>query len=76
MNDDRPRKEVLYSSSLIQRLLDRLFAAEDERARKRGWNSYRKQSGWGRVYRDPRWDAVRDRHTCAAADVDLAGGPS
>ena len=44
--------------SWITILVDRLHAAEDARARQRGWQITRTPSGVGRLYRDPRWDLV------------------
>lgn len=40
----------------LRRLGERLFAAEDDRARNRGWQVQRIQGGLGRTYRDPRYD--------------------
>jgi len=42
----------------FNRLGDRLHAAEDARARQRGWQITRISCGLGRAYRDPRWDLI------------------
>jgi hypothetical protein len=50
---------------LLDRLITRLFAAEDERARDRGWQVRRTAHGFGRSYRDPRWDRISACESCA-----------
>jgi hypothetical protein len=52
---------------LLRKWEDRLFAAEDAAARVRGWQVSRPQKGFGRVYRDPRWDSIS---ACEACDGD------
>lgn len=49
---------------LIRRWEDPLFAAEDAAARARGWQISRPPSGFGRIYRDPRWDLVSACEAC------------
>lgn len=50
-------------------MIERLFAAEDDRARDRGWQVRPIHGGFGRSYRDPRWDRVR-RCECAEIEID------
>lgn len=49
---------------LIRRWEDKLFAADDEAARRRGWQVSRRPNGHGRRYRDPRWDLVSACLSC------------
>ncbi|MDQ4032774.1 MAG: hypothetical protein M3332_11090 [Actinomycetota bacterium] len=48
----------------ITKLGDRLHAAEDARARQRGWQITRISRGLGREYRDPRWDLITACEVC------------
>jgi hypothetical protein len=48
----------------IAKLADRLHAAEDTRARRRGWQVSRISRGLGREYRDPRWDLIVACEVC------------
>jgi hypothetical protein len=48
----------------IIRLADRLHAAEDARAQRRGWQITRTSGGMGREYRDPRWDLIAACEDC------------
>lgn len=63
---------------LVDRIANRLFAAEDDRARARGWQVRPISGGLGRGYRDPRWDMIRACDNCAdfGADPDcpVCGG--
>ncbi|MGH2603658.1 MAG: hypothetical protein ACRDJ9_30265 [Dehalococcoidia bacterium] len=57
---------------LLLALSSRLFAAEDETARRHGWEIKPRRGGWARTYRDPRFASLasdRDR----AASAELAG---
>lgn len=62
----------LRQPGLLRRLLQRidsgLFAAEDARARDRGWQVETLRGGRGRRYRDPRWDSVRLCELCEGRD--------
>jgi len=49
---------------LIRRLEDRLFAPDDDWARRRGLQISRGRNGHGRRYRDPRWDLVAECSSC------------
>jgi hypothetical protein len=40
------------------RLAEQFFATDDRTAQAHGWQVTRTRSGWGRVYRDPRFDVV------------------
>lgn len=51
------RHRVRYA---VERWAARLHAAEEVAARERGWTVHRTPWG-GRVYRDPRLDALRER---------------
>jgi hypothetical protein len=65
---------------LINRLEDRLFAAEDRYALSRDYEIWRRPRGIGRVYRDPRWrtisacDACRGTGAIGAHRCDRCGG--
>ncbi len=48
----------------FNRLGNRLHAAEDARARQRGWQITRTSRGMGRAYRDPRWDLITACEMC------------
>ncbi len=48
----------------IVTLTDRLHAAEDARARQRGWQITRTSRGMDREYRDPRWDLIAACEVC------------
>ncbi|MGH3980751.1 MAG: hypothetical protein ACRDRZ_17420 [Pseudonocardiaceae bacterium] len=58
---------------LINRLEDRLFAAEDARGRRRGWQVTHGPRGFGRHYRDPRWDLITTCEACRGRDADESG---
>lgn len=53
---------------MISRWADRIFAAEDARAHARGWEISRPRKGFGRVYRDPRWDLISECEVCGGDD--------
>jgi hypothetical protein len=58
------RRPGAWFEGQLRRIGDQLFAAQDARARQRGWQITRQQGGLGRVYRDPRFDLLA---TCPAA---------
>ncbi len=72
----RPRRAGRggWIGRLIEDLEDRIFAADDARARARGWQVIRPPSGFGRWYRDPRWDLVSACSDCAGRGQTPAGG--
>ena len=49
---------------LIRAAGDRLFQAEDERARQYGWQIMARRGGLARTYRDPRFDRFRSCPVC------------
>lgn len=49
---------------LIMRWEDWIFATEDAAARARGWQISRPRKGFGRTYRDPRWDLISACELC------------
>jgi hypothetical protein len=53
----------------ITTLADRLHAAEDTRARRRGWQITRTSRGMGREYRDPRWDLIAACEVCGGEGI-------
>jgi DnaJ-class molecular chaperone len=59
-----------WFGQLLTYLGERLFAADDETARARGWQIRRTRMG--RVYRDPRWDTVHACRFCAGTGAHLA----
>jgi hypothetical protein len=50
------RRPGAWFESQLRRIGDQLFAAQDARARQRGWQITCQQGGLGRVYRDSRFD--------------------
>lgn len=59
------RKTPHWSSRVLDRWVERLFVTDDAAAVARGWEVRRLPSGWGREYRDPRWDLIA---ACTACD--------
>jgi len=59
---------------LIIRWERRLFAADDAVARRRGWKISRRPTGFGRIYRDPRWALISECASCGGAGT-RAGQP-
>lgn len=59
---------------LINKWEGRIFAAEDAAARRRGWQISRPRHGFGRLYRDPRWDLISVCELCGG-DGGRAVGP-
>lgn len=72
----RPRRAGRggWIGRLIEDLEDRIFAADDARARARGWQVTRRPSGFARLYRDPRWDLASACADCAGRGQTPAGG--
>ncbi len=72
----RPRRASRggWISRCIEDLEDRIFATDDARARARGWQVTRSPSGFGRQYRDPRWDLVAACADCAGRGETSASG--
>jgi hypothetical protein len=60
------RRPGAWFEGQLRRIGDQLFAAQDARARQRGWQITRQQSGLGRVYRDPRFDLLTIRPAAEA----------
>jgi hypothetical protein len=60
------RRPGAWFEGQLRRIGDQLFAAQDTRARQRGWQITRQQNGLGRVYRDPRFDLLTTRPAAAA----------
>jgi DnaJ-class molecular chaperone len=56
--------------SADHRIWDRLFAAGDARARRRGWQVTVQHGGLGRRYRDPRFDLLIRCPECRGAGAD------
>jgi len=60
---------------LIRAAGDRLFQAEDTRARQYGWQITARRGGLARTYRDPRFDRLRSCPDCDGIGTDLAEEP-
>ena len=58
-HSSQPERRSGLIRYLLEQLESRLFADEDALARARGWTIRRTRGGFGRVYRDPRWDGLR-----------------
>jgi DnaJ-class molecular chaperone len=56
-------------TSAAHRIWDRLFAADDARARGRGWRVTVQRGGLGRSYRDPRFDLLVRCPECRGTGV-------
>ena len=61
--------------SAAHRIWDRLFAADDARARGRGWQVTAQRGGPGRSYRDPRFDLLIRCPQCRGTGVDADDRP-
>jgi hypothetical protein len=57
---------------LIRTIGDRLFQAEDARARQYGWHITARRGGLARTYRDPRFDSLRSCAICHGTGTGLA----
>lgn len=60
---------------LIRAAGDRLFQAEDTRARQYGWQITVRRGGLARTYRDPRFDRFRSCPDCRGIGSDLTEEP-
>ena len=60
---------------LIKAAGDRLFQAEDERARQYGWQTTARCGGLGRGYRDPRFSRFRSCPACRGTGIGPADKP-
>jgi hypothetical protein len=60
---------------LIRAAGDRLFQAEDERARQYGWQITVRRGGLARTYRDPRFDRFRSCPACCGTGTGPAEKP-
>jgi RecJ-like exonuclease len=60
---------------LIRAAGDRLFQAEDERARQYGWQITARRGGLARTYRDPRFDRFGSCPVCSGTGTGPAEKP-
>jgi hypothetical protein len=60
---------------LIRAAGDRLFQAEDARARQYGWQITARRGGLARTYREPRFDRFRSCPVCTGTGTDPAEEP-
>ncbi len=60
---------------LIRTAGDRLFQAEDARARQYGWQITARRGGLARTYRDPRFDRFRSCPACRGTGISSAEEP-
>lgn len=60
---------------LIRAAGDRLFQAQDERARRYGWQITVRCGGLARTYRDPRFDRFRSCPACRGIGTGAAEKP-
>ena len=60
---------------LIRAAGDRLFQAEDARARQYGWQITARRGGLARTYRDPRFDRFRSCPACRGSGTGPAEKP-
>jgi hypothetical protein len=60
---------------LIRAAGDRLFHAEDMRARQYGWQMTARRGGLARTYRDPRFDRFRSCPVCHGSGTGPAAKP-
>ena len=55
---------LTWLKSSLTSLTQRLFAASDTAARHHGWHVSSTRYGFGRKYRDPRFDTLASCHDC------------
>lgn len=60
---------------LIRAAGDRMFQAEDARARQYGWHITARRGGLARTYRDPRFDRFRGCPACRSTGTGPAERP-
>jgi hypothetical protein len=58
---------------LMKRWENWIFAGEDAAAHARGWEVSRPPNGFGRIFRDPRWDLISACESCGGAGRTAAG---
>ena len=66
-------QRLAWGVQVVRKWEDRIFAAEDAAARARGWQISRPLRGFGRVYRDPRWDLISACEVCNGDGGTVAG---
>jgi hypothetical protein len=63
-------ERTMPTHSAAHRIWDRLFAADDARAHRHGWQITAQRGGLGRSYRDPRFDLLVTCTECRGTGVD------
>lgn len=67
----------MYIPGCLRRLCNRwerlLFASEDAAAGAAGWHISRPPNGFGRSYRDPRWDLISACEWCGGDGATATG---
>ena len=69
------QERTMPTHSAAHRIWDRLFAADDARARGYGWQITAQRGGLGRSYRDPRFDLLATCTECRGTGVDADDRP-
>lgn len=64
---------LTWVRSCLTTLTQRLFAASDTAARQHGWQVSSTHCGFGREYRDPRFDTLASCHDCHGRGVTALG---
>ena len=70
-----PVRPTGWLARLIRTAGDRLFEAEDARARQYGWQITARHGGLARTYRDPRFDRFRSCPDCRGTGTDRGDQP-
>jgi hypothetical protein len=70
-NENRGVPEGLFGN-FLRWLEKQLFQADDAKASARGWEVRATRRGFGRVYRDPRWNSVFECLSCLGSGADPA----
>lgn len=66
-------RPLTWVRAAIDTLTRRLFAAGDAKARQHGWQVTSTQHGFGREYRDPRFDTLTPCPGCRGRGVQISG---
>lgn len=66
---------LTWAKARLLALTQRLFAAGDTAARQHGWQVNSMHGGFGRSYRDPRFDAMTSCGDCRGRSITTPGSP-
>lgn len=66
---------LTWSRARLSTLTERTFAATDAEARRHGWQVSITHGGFGRKYRDPRFDSLAACADCLGLGISVPGHP-